>query len=161
MWVAIKYNQNELNLLKSELDRICNNSIFYFPKLIYSKKNKFFVKNILQDYLFCYHKNFTNSVIINKIKRVKGLKYIFENSHLNQNKITSFINFLKGNEDKGGFIKSDFFFNLSCNKVKFLDGPLSNLVLEILDKNKKFIKFNFGNKILKLNRKLNLSVGPS
>ena len=161
MWIVIKYKKNEYELFKSELNRKLKKIKIYCPKLVYEKKNKFHLSNILEDYLFCFHKDFEMKEILSKLKYLKGMSYILSASLFNQKNIAEFIDFLKKNEWKKGYLLINFFFKLSISKVKFLNGPFSNLVFEILEKNKKYIKCSLGNMSVRFNKNSYLSYRPS
>ena len=60
MWVVLKYNKNEFNFLVKDFTKILGNSPLVFrPKLKCQKlvrnKLQFLEKDILDDYLICYH----------------------------------------------------------------------------------------------------------
>ena len=47
-----------------------------------------------------------------------------------------FINYCKNYEDINGYLSSSFFKNTLKNKAKFITGPFSNMVFEVLNKQK-------------------------
>ena len=59
-------------------------------------KNKVILKkeNLFQDYIFCYHENFSKKNILNNFKFTKGLKYFLNNCNFNQKDILKTILFL-------------------------------------------------------------------
>ena len=66
MWVVLKYKKNELDLLKQDLKKTLGAlPIIFQPKIRYQKlirhKIIFLEKNILDDYLICYHEKFKES----------------------------------------------------------------------------------------------------
>ena len=160
MWIIIKYKKSEYNLLLSQLSKKIKNIKIYCPKLIYMKNEKFFTNYILEDYLFCFHKNFKDIEYCSKLKYLKGLNYILEGCSLNQNQILEFINLCKKSEDSKGNITQTFFHQLNISKARFLNGPFSNLIFEIVEKNKKFVKCTLGSIIFTLNKKSNLYYKP-
>ncbi len=122
---------------------------FYRPELIYTKKiknkDKKFCIPLLKNYVFCYLKEFRDTKIVSSCKNIVGVEYFLEGYNFNQKEILNFINFCKKNEDTNGGILPNFFYYLKVNKAKFINGPFSNIVFDILEKNKNFIEISFGN----------------
>ena len=150
MWTVIKYKSNSYNLMKKSLkDRFGDIIKFYRPELKFKKisknKEKLFCSPLLDNYVFCYLKDFENSKIISSCGHTVGVKYFLEGSNLDQKEIINFINFCKKHEDKNGGILPNFFSYLKINKAKFVNGPFSNMVFDILEKNKNIISVSFGN----------------
>ena len=58
----------------------------------------------------------------------------------NQKDIINFINNCKNNEDKDGFLKQSFFEMSKTNKLKFMSGPFSEMIFEIIENNNKKIR---------------------
>ena len=80
MWTIIKYNSKELHIAKNSLkSNLESEPIFYIPKIKYMKKNKNKVlsleKNILENYMICFHKQFSDTNMLSKLKYLKGLSY--------------------------------------------------------------------------------------
>ena len=151
MWTIIKYNSKELHIAKNSLkSNLESEPIFYIPKIKYMKKNKNKVlsleKNILENYMICFHKQFSDTNILSKLKYLKGLSYFLIGYRNNQKEIEKFINFCKTHEDKQGYLKGTFFDNLSFNKGKFISGPFTNMIFEIIERQKNHIKVLIGNK---------------
>ena len=48
-------------------------------------------------------------------------------------------------ENKDGSILPNFFSDLQINRGKFLNGPFSNIIFDVLERNKNFLKISFGN----------------
>ena len=71
-------------------------------------KNKlqFLEKDILDDYLICYHEKFQNSKIMTILKNSRGLKYLLANSKTNQKEIVNFINYWIIGEVKLMFLRA-------------------------------------------------------
>ena len=160
MWIIIKYKRNEYNLLLSQISKQIKNIKIYCPKLTYKKNNKFFTNYILDDYLFCFHEKFNDIKNYSKLKYLKGLNSILEGCSLNQNQILEFINLCKKNEDSKGNIAQTFFHQLNISKARFLNGPFSNLIFEIIEKKKKLVKCTLGSIIFTLNKESNLYYKP-
>jgi hypothetical protein len=153
MWIIIKYDKkNFYNLQKDLIDKIGEKPIIFSPKikLQYIKRNKVLnkVKFILNDYLFCYHKKFEDSNFLQILKYVKGLKDLIPNFKETQNEITNFIQRCKKNEDKSGFLTSNFFNFLSeyqNKKYKFQSGPFTSLIFKIIETQKDKLFISIGN----------------
>ena len=114
MWTILKYKKNELNILKNDLKKTLGQlPVLFVPKIKYQVKinNKIRYKeqDILEDYLICYHKNFTNKNLFEILKNLRGLKYFLTNFQNSQNEIVKFINYCKNNQDTDGYIKQKFF----------------------------------------------------
>ena len=66
MWIVIKYKTNNLDLLKSDLNKkLKSTADFYLPKIqmVKSSFQKKIIKSefkILGDYIFCYHQSFSD-----------------------------------------------------------------------------------------------------
>ena len=59
-------------------------------------------------------------------------------------KITKFINLCKDNENENGGIKQSFFSDSEFKKIKFLSGPFSNLIFDVIERKKDKIKLSLG-----------------
>ena len=97
MWTIIKFDKRKLYLLREDLNKkLGKKYILYRPKVLIDKlkKEKLISKefDILGDYLFCYHSNFNNKIILDQIKFSRGLKY-FLNGYIEfQKEISEFVN---------------------------------------------------------------------
>ena len=114
MWTIIKFDKKKLSLLKRDLqEKLGSDFKIYYPKLTFRKyKNNKMIKkdfDILGDYLFCFHKNFSDSRALSKLKFTKGLKYFLTGFINSQEEIKKFINKCKESEDKDGYLSQDFF----------------------------------------------------
>ncbi len=150
MWAIARVKKNEINVFKEKLSLEFENKIqFYVPKISCHKyiKNKLkkFEKNILEGYIFCHHNEFSKTSIIDQIKFVKGLKYFLSGYIENQNEIKKFIINCKSYENESGYIKPVFFKDLITKKAKFISGPLTNVIFEIISREKKKLKVLIGN----------------
>jgi len=140
MWVIAKIKKNNLNLFVSGLKKIDNNIKIYYPKVFY--KNKY--KNILENYIFCYHTKFKGN-IHKHFNYIRGLIYFLDNNEKNQTDIIQFINCCRKHENKKGFLQSSFF-KEDINKTgKFLNGPFANYLFEVALKEKNKLKILLGN----------------
>ena len=149
MWIIAKYKLHELNTLKKNLKEILGNDPEYFiPKIKYNKivKKKFktFQKLILEGYLICFHSKFNSRDILNTIKYTRGISYILKGLKNNQEEILNFVNRCKNFEDENGFIKKYFFNNNNFTRAKFVSGPFTNLVFDILSKQSDKIEILIG-----------------
>jgi len=158
MWIVIAYKPNELNILKNSIRNILQKDFsYYIPKIKYKKIAtngiKEVQKNILQSYLICKHDRFKDQSFLNVLSYVKGVRYILNNSQFNQEDIKNFINNCKRNEDKDGFLKQSFFEMSKTNKLKFMSGPFSKMIFEIIE--------NSNNKIKILKNNLNITISKN
>ena len=92
MWVVLKYKRNELVFLRQDFKKILGDlPLIFRPKFKYQKlvRNKlhFLEKDVLDDYLICYHEKFQNSKIMIVLKNLRGLKYFLTNSKTYQKEI--------------------------------------------------------------------------
>ena len=97
MWIVLKYNKKNVKILINELSKKFNNDLkIYNPKF----KTTFKIKDrtiinelsLLDDYLFCHHKNFSDSNSTNVLKFTKGIKDFIHGYKSSQNDIEKFIN---------------------------------------------------------------------
>ena len=78
----------------------------------------------------------SNFVNMTKLKAAKYAAEDFLKDYKNSQKgILKFINFCQNYEDQDGFLLEGFFKNIVISKAKFLNGPLANLVFDILENN--------------------------
>ena len=142
MWVVAKIKTNCTNLFKKELERKVKNKVeFYTPKILIenSIKGKKISKekSILEDYIFCKSELFSDEKNLRKYFFTMGLKFFLSGSIFGQNEIIKFISDCKKNEDEQGYIKN-----------KFINGPLKNLIFEIVEKRKNKLKVSLGNYLI-------------
>ena len=150
MWVVLKYKKNELDLLKQDLKKTLGAlPIIFQPKIRYQKlirhKIIFLEKNILDDYLICYHEKFKESKMLKILNNLRGLKYFLEGSNNNQREIISFVNCCKKNQDKDGYIKQSFFELSNIKKGIFMGGPFTNMIFTVIENQKDKLKVLMGN----------------
>ena len=97
MWIVIKYKTNNLDLLKSDLNKkLKSTADFYLPKIqmVKSSFQKKIIKSefkILGDYIFCYHQSFSDKKILNLMNYVKGTKCFLKDYFSCQKEIKEFI----------------------------------------------------------------------
>ncbi len=150
MWTILKFEKRKFHQLKKDFSQKLGSEPRYFiPKLRLQKlkKNKLYDSEslLLGDYLLCFHDNFKNEKVISSLKYCKGLKY-FLNGFLNsQQEINEFIDKCKIHEDKTGYIKQSFFEFKHNTKYKFMSGPFTNMVFEIIYSQHKKIRILLNN----------------
>ncbi len=149
MWIVLKYKKKEFGLLKQDFNKILGSlPLFFQPKYKYQKlvKNKvqFIDKDILDDYLICYHDKFKNINMLTMLKNSRGLKYFLADSRNDQEEIINFINYCKRNQDFDGYIKQSFFEFQNMKKGMFLNGPFTNMIFSVIDKQRNKLKILIG-----------------
>ena len=144
MWTILKYDKKYLYLLKRDLsNRVGRDLEFYIPKIKIQKyiKNKLcnFENNLIGNYLLCYHHLFANSNVISSLQYCRGLKFFLTNYINAQEEINKFIWKCKKHENKEGYIQQSFFEFENINKSKFISGPFTNLVFNLISENNKML----------------------
>jgi hypothetical protein len=165
MWVVAKIKLRNLNTFKKDLVKKLGKDIkFYHPKIEYHKhcgeNVKRFEKLILENYIFCYHEKFKKTHSINEVKFLKGLEYFLEGYTQNQNDIVKFIEYCKTFENKEGYLTQSFFQTLVTNKAKFISGPFTNMVFEIIERQKNKLKILIGSIVTTIPNKANYLYRP-
>ena len=150
MWAILKVDINNLNYLEKDFKKKLGNEInIYSPKLIIQKykKNKLTSKEftLLGDYIFCFHKEFENSSMINSLKFSRGLKYLLCGFKQSQKEIQQFIQKCKESEDKNGYLTVNFFKIYSNSLYKFSTGPFADTIFKIISLQKSKINILLGN----------------
>ena len=138
-----------LELDREELtEKVGNDIKFYYPKIEYFKyfgnKVKRFEKYMLENYIFCYHAKFKKTTFVNEVKFLKGLEYFLEGYNHNQKNIVQFIEYCKMFENEKGYLTQSFFITMITKKAKFISGPFTNMIFEILEKQKNKLKILLG-----------------
>ena len=149
MWIVFKYKKKEFSLLKQDFRKILGDlPLIFRPKFKYQKlvKNKllFLEKDILDDYLICYHEKFQNINMLSILKNSKGLKYFLVDSKTDQKEIISFIDYCKENQDLDGYIKQSFFEFQNMKKGMFLSGPFTNMIFSVIENQRNKFKVLIG-----------------
>jgi len=165
MWIIAKIKIKNLHTFKKELTEKTGVDIkFYLPKYEYEKhlgnKVKKFEKFILENYIFCYHKNFECSKFMSQLKFSKGLDYFLDGYIQNQKNIMKFINYCKTFENDKGYLTQSFFKTIITQKAKFISGPFTNMIFEILEKQKNKLKILVGNVVTTISNKKNYLYYP-
>jgi len=149
MWIVLKYKKSEFSFLRQDFKKILGDlPLIFRPKFKYQKlvKNKlqFLEKDILDDYLICYHEQFRNIKMMTILKNSRGLKYFLLNSQTNQKAIVNFIDYCKKNQDENGYIKQSFFEFSNITRGKFLSGPFTNMIFSVIENQKNKLKILIG-----------------
>ena len=165
MWAIAKIKIKNLNTFKKNLLEKTNNKIrFYRPKILCHKykgdKVKESEKFILENYIFCYSDKFKESNFISEFQFLKGLEYFLQGNLQNQNNIIKFINYCKSCEDDKGYLTQSFFKTIISKKAKFVSGPFTNMIFEIIEKQKNKLKILVGNVITTIPNKTNYLYRP-
>ena len=165
MWIVFKYKKKEYHLLTQELKkRLGNLAKFYNPKIAYRKNLKNKKKNIedyfLKDYAFCYFENFKDKNFVSRLNNCKGLQYFLNGYSEQQKQIAEFIDMCKKHEDDCGYIKNSFFSNLNFSRIKFLNGPFSNLIFQVLERTAGKLEISLGKLKLSVGKKSNYIYSP-
>jgi|TARA_B100001964_G_C14099079_1_gene538454 hypothetical protein len=153
MWIVAKIKIKELYTFKKKLTEKCDKNIkFYCPKIVRHKyfrnKIKKFEKPILENYVFCHHVKFKEAGVIGKMKYLKGLVYFLNGCEKNQNELIKFIEYCKSFENSDGYLMSTFFKNVIKNRGQFLSGPFTNMMFEIIAKQKNKLKIAVDNIVM-------------
>ena len=138
MWVVLKYKPKEFEILKDSFFKILGEMPeFYNPKYKYERyinnKLKTFEKSILNNYLICKHSKFKDPKIVNILKNSRGLIYFLSGCEFNQKKLEEFIKFCRLNEDANGFLTQSFFKIIKKTKAKFISGPFTQMIFDIIE----------------------------
>lgn len=145
MWAILKVDLKNKILMDRDLRKKLGTDLkFYSPKLNIQifRKNKIVNKCIplLGDYVFYFHKKFSNSKIATNLRYVKGLKFFIYGHEFYQKEIELFITRCKSLENKKGFISQNFL-KLNFNKFyKLKSGILANKIFELVEFQKNKIK---------------------
>jgi len=165
MWAVIKYKSHELNILKDDFTKILGElPKFYCPKIKYQKyikqKLKTCEKFILENYLICYHPKFSDISVINQLKYSKGLCYFLNGFQKNQKDIIQFINHCNKHESPDGYLKQGFFEFNNFKRAKFISGPFTNMIFEIISNQKTELKILIDGLRTTINKKSNYLYRP-
>tara|TARA_B110000444_G_C18560106_1_gene464381 strand:- start:109 stop:606 length:498 start_codon:yes stop_codon:yes gene_type:complete len=150
MWTIIKFDKKGLSFLKKDFQsKLGSNFKIYIPKFFLHKyKNNKLIKkefNLLGDYLFCYHKEFVKPQILSQLKYCRGLKYFLSGFIKSQNEIEKFVLKCKNSEDDSGYLSKNFHQLQISSKYKFMTGPFTEMIFEIINLQKNKIDIFMGN----------------
>ena len=135
-----------MNEIKKKYDE---KIIFFIPKIQINKIKNFKIlteeKNLLGDYILCYHPSFQDKKFLDNLKYTRGLKYLLEEFIYSQKNIINFIDKCKNFEDSNGFITQNFFeVNIEDN-LEFLSGPFTNQIFSIINEQRSKFNILLGN----------------
>ena len=130
MWTIIKFDNKSVDTLKQEFfQKLGEESVFYTPKIFVQKykNNKLVNKeyNLLGEYLFCYHREFSKSSTLSYLKYTKGLRYFLSGFRQCQDEIKNFILKCKQLENDKGLITHSLFELNIATQYKFKTGPFT------------------------------------
>jgi len=165
MWVVAKIKGKELENFKKNLVKESKSEIkFYCPKIrhyrYFKNKIKKYETYILENYIFCFHDKFKKSSFLNELKFTKGLNYFLTGNEENQNEIKSFVEHCMSCENKNGYITAEFFKNIITHKARFVSGPFTNMMFEVLERKKNKLKILVGNIVTTISDKANYLYRP-
>ena len=158
MWAVIKFDKKNFHILKKYFQKkMGKDCVIYRPKILIQKykNNKLINKevDILGDYLFCFHKNFSNKSTINQLKFSRGLKYFLDGFTELQEDVQNFVEKCKNLEDSKGYISEGLFeININSN-YKFSSGPFAEKIFKIVNLQKNKIDILMGSLKTTINKK--------
>ena len=156
MWIVFKYRKNYNFLISNLKKKLSDSAIFYNPKVEYStvvkNKKKIKTKYLLTNYAFCFSNNFEDKNYCLGMHSTKGLEYFLNGYSEQQKEIKKFINYCKTNENREGNLSQSFFSKLEFSKAKFLNGPFSNMVFDILLREKNKLRICLNNVKVTINK---------
>ena len=71
-----------------------------------------------------------------------------------------FIEYCKNSENKQGFLTQSFFKSATNNKAKFISGPFTNMMFEIIKRQKNKLKILVGNVVMTVSDNSNYLYRP-
>ena len=165
MWIVAKIKIKNLNTFKKSLTEKMGKDIqFYCPKIKYQKYFNGKVKKIetfiLGNYIFCHHIKFKKDSTISEIKYLKGLIYFLNGSNQNQGSLIKFIEYCKSFENEEGYLTQSFFKTIITIKAQFISVPFTNMIFEILEKQKNKLKILVSNIVTTIPDKTNYLYRP-
>ena len=84
----------------------------------------------------------------------------YDYGDINQNNIIKFIEYCKTFENEKGYLTQSFFKTIITKKAKFISGPFTNMIFEILEKQKNKLKILVGNIVTTIPNKVNYLYRP-
>ena len=97
---------------------------------------------------------------MSQLKFSKGLDYFLDGYIQNQKNIMKFINYCKTFENAKGYLTQSFFKTIVIRKAKFVSGPFTNMIFEILERQKNKLKILIGDIVTTLPSKTNYLYQP-
>jgi len=165
MWTVAKIKRKELNIFKNKLiEKFGEETKFYYPKIEYNtlRKNRLkkIEKPVLENYIFCYNEKFCQGSAIKDLRFLKGLEYFLSGHDINQSEIIKFIEHCKEFENPEGYLTPAFFKIMITKKAKFISGPFTNIVFEILERQKNKLKILINNIVTTVSDNKNYLYSP-
>ena len=165
MWVVAKVKTKKINIFKKNLIEKFGRSVqFYHPKIEYHRyigdKAIKIEKFLLENYILCHHEKFKKTSSINEVRFLKGLEYFLNGYNQNQTEIVKFIEYCRTHENKDGYLTQAFFKTLIIKKAKFISGPFTNMIFEILERKKNKLKILVGNLVTTISDKTDCLYRP-
>ena len=114
----------------------------------------------MEGYIFCYHNSFKKGNILSEVQFIKGLQYFLKGYCENQKEIKKFIEYCKSFENEDGYLKPSFFNKMVKDKAQFISGPFTNMMFEIIERQKKKLKVLIGNVITTISDSTNYLYRP-
>tara|TARA_B100001123_G_C15319876_1_gene1027518 strand:+ start:1004 stop:1492 length:489 start_codon:yes stop_codon:yes gene_type:complete len=162
MWVVAKIKSDQCFIFKQELRSKFGDQVEYYePKIYHQKKSFDNEKKILGNYIFCFHEKFKDNKYLIESRYTKGLKYFLNGCKNSQKEIVDFINFCKKNQNHRGHLTQSFFQHINLKKAQFINGPLANIVFEIVSNQKKYLNVILGKRKIKIEKNLNFIYLPA
>ena len=96
------------------------------------------------DYIFCFHKKFSQIETIKKLKFSKGIKYFLDGFYKSQSDIENFVLKCKKSENTSGYISHNFFTLNLTTEYKFSNGPFASNIFKILELQKNKLEILIG-----------------
>ena len=157
MWTIIKFDEKKIEFLKKDFKKRLGEDIkIYIPKFTIQKyrNNKKIIKeyNLLDDYLFCFHKKFKESNIKSALRFSRGLKYFLTGAIDSQSEISEFIKKCKESEDKSGYVAKSFFELYINSNYEFISGPFGSKIFKIINLQKNKIDILLDNMKIKIKK---------
>jgi len=161
MWIVAKIKADQSSVFKQQLNLRFDGQVEYYePKISYKGKKLENEKNILGNYIFCFHKKFKENSNLISTRYIKGLNHFLNGCKNYQKEIINFINFCKKNENHYGYLTQNFFEEINLKKAKFVNGPLANLLFEIVSSKKNYLNILVGDRKIKVKKDFNLVYLP-
>jgi len=162
MWIVAKIKTDQSSVFKHQLNLKFDGQVEYYEPKIFCKRKKLEnEKNILGNYIFCFHEKFKENGNLISTRYVKGLNHFLNGCKNYQKEIINFINFCKKNENHYGYLTQNFFEEINLKKAKFVNGPLANLLFEIVSSKKNYLNIIVGNRKIKIKKNFNLVYLPA
>ena len=91
--------------------------------------------------------------MVSLLKNTRGLIYFLNGCEFNQKEIIIFIKFCKSNEDSSGYLTQSFFSLIENTKAKFISGPFTQKIFDILENKAKKLKIIVNNINITISKK--------